>query len=105
MPEFIKQGADGPAEEPLPQKKTGQKRQVVPQPQIAATQRKTGPKPDGEQPGTEEKLDKLWETAVQGPQGICEGTQQQAGQKTAGDPTPHQGGIQRRNPRLRLGSS
>ena len=105
MPEFCEQRHDGSAEQPLPQEKTGQHRQVIPQPQVAAAEGKSGPEPGGEQSGAEEKLDKPGEAAVQGTQGIGGGTQQHSGQKAAGDPAPYQGRIHRSNPRRRRGSS
>lgn len=105
MPEFPEQGADRPAKAPFPQQKSGQKGQIIPQPQVAAAEGEATVQPGGEQSGTEEKLRQPGKAAVQGPQGVSGGTKQQACQKAAGDPAPDQDRIHRSSPRLRRGSS
>lgn len=100
MLDFPEEGRDRAAEEPLPEGKPQERRQIEPDPQVRPTDAEGGIEPAAGQLQADQEL-----AAAQGLGRVHEGPQEHPREKAAQEPPEGDGRGQKRRPRLRFGSS
>lgn len=105
MPNSTEERSHDPAEGPLPQPKSPQDSQIIPDPQVAPAEPEGGIQPADTQGPGNGQLRQHRRSAVQGTHRVGGGAQQEPGQKAAQKPAPDQPRIHRHSPLRCRGSS
>lgn len=105
MPKFPRKGGGCPAEDPFPEQKACNHRQIIADPQITPADSEGGIKPAQHKLRGNQSLRQAGKAPVQGPKDIRAGAEEHTGQEASQRPGENKLRCHRHSPRFCFGSS